>query len=343
MNSVKVFLSNWWHLVIAVLVLSAAAAAAGYVYMDRPAGDGGKKIDFAVRSGWGASAVASRLDKDSIIRSSTGFKIILFLSGKSGELKRGIYSLDDSMKPSQIIDILTSGRTKTITFTIPEGFNNRQIADELVRKGLFPSREKFMELASSPEIMGRFKIIGSSTEGYLFPDTYTVPVGYTDVKIIALMVEHFFEKVSDLNGFPEDPVKRHQLVILASIVEREAKVLNERPLIAAVFTNRLKQKLPLESCATIQYLFDPPKKRIYYQDLDKVSPYNTYRNPGLPAGPISNPGLSSLLAALNPAETDYLFFVVKGNGEHHFSNNYKEHLKAKKEYIGESDRDITGD
>ena len=211
---------------------------------------------------------------------------------------------------------------------------------ELVKKGLFISKERFMQLASSRDILAKFKITGNSAEGYLFPDTYTVPVGYPDEKILELMVEHFFEKTAELKGFPDDPVKRQRLVILASIVEREAKVVNERPLIAAVFNNRLKQNLPLQSCATVQYLFDPPKKRLFFQDLEKQSPYNTYRNPGLPYGPISNPGLSSLGAALNPANTDYLFFVVKGDGEHHFSNNYKEHMKAKREFVGESDRDL---
>jgi UPF0755 protein len=331
---------KWWHFIIAVIVFIAVCAAAGYLYIERPAGDGSKKTDFVVKSGWGSSAVTSSLARESLIKSRTGFKIMLFITGKTTDIKRGIYTLDDSMRPSKIIDILTSGRTKTVTFTIPEGFNNRQVADELVKKGLFTSKEQFIKLASSPAVLSRFNIKGGSAEGYLFPDTYTVPVGYPAEKIIVLMIEHFFEKVSELNGFPQEPEKRQRFITLASIVEREAKVVNERPLIAAVFINRLKKDMPLESCATIQYLFDPPKKRIYFQDLDKVSPYNTYRNRGLPAGPISNPGLSSLNAVLKPADTDYLFFVVKGNGEHHFSKDYREHLKAKKEYNGESDRDI---
>jgi len=336
----KILQLKWWHIVLSIVILIAATAGAGYLYIDRPAGDGSKKIDFVVRSGWGATAVTSRLYKDSFIRSRTGFKLMLFIKRKNSEMKRGIYAIDDSMKPSQIIDVLTSGRSKTVTFTIPEGFNNRQIADELVKKKLFSSKDKFMKLASSSEVLAKFRITGRSTEGYLFPDTYTIPVGYPEEKIVSLLVEHFFEKVSELKGFPDDPVKRQTLVTLASTVEREAKVVNERPLIAAVFTNRLKQNMPLESCATVQYLFDPPRKRLYFQDLEKESPYNTYRNRGLPYGPISNPGLSSLNAALNPAQTDFIFFVVKGNGEHHFSNNYREHLKAKKEYVGESDRDL---
>jgi len=340
MDAGKSFVLRWWHFIIAFIILIAVSAVSGYFYLERPAGDGNKKIDFVVKNGWGASAVTAGLARESLIKSRTGFKIMLFLTGKKSNMKRGIYSLNDSMKPSQIIDILTSGRTKTVTFTVPEGFNNRQIADELVKKGLFVSKDRFIKLASSPAILSKFGITGSSVEGYLFPDTYTIPVGYPEEKIIALMVEHFFEKTSELNGFPAEPKNRQRLVILASIVEREAKVVNERPLIAAVFINRLKKDMPLESCATIQYLFDPPKKRIYFQDLEKISPYNTYRNRGLPAGPISNPGLSSLGAVLNPADTDYIFFVVKGNGEHHFSKDYREHLKAKKEFVGESDRDL---
>ncbi len=339
MSGGKLFSFKWRYLLFAVIILFAAAGT-GYLYIDSSAGDGGRKVDFVVKNGWGASAVTSRLYQDSIIKSRTAFKILLFINGKNSEMKRGVYSLDDSMSPSKIIDLLTGGKTKTVTFTIPEGFNNRQIADQLVKKGLFVSKERFMQLASSRNVLAHFKITGSSTEGYLFPDTYTIPVGFPEDKIVNLMVEHFFEKVSELKGFPEDPVKRQRLVILASIVEREAKVVSERPLIASVFNNRLKQKLPLQSCATVQYLFDPPKKRLFFQDLEKASPYNTYRNPGLPLGPISNPGISSLSAALNPADTDYLFFVVKGDGEHHFSNNYREHMKAKREFVGESDRDL---
>ena len=340
MSLVNMFFKNWIMIILSIVIITAAAGAAGYLYIDRPAGDGSKKIDFVVKNGWGASSVISQLSADSMIKSRTGFKFVLSITGKTKSMKRGVYSIDDSMKPSQIIDILTSGKTKTVTFTIPEGYNNRQIADQLVKKGLFSSKERFMQLASSRSILNHFKITGSSTEGYLFPDTYTIPVGFPEDKIITLMVEHFFEKVSELKDFPEDPVKRQRLVILASIVEREAKVVAERPLIAAVFNNRLKQKLPLQSCATVQYLFDPPKKRLFFQDLEKASPYNTYRNPGLPLGPISNPGISSLSAALNPADTDYIFFVVKGDGEHHFSNNYREHMKAKREFVGESDRDL---
>ncbi len=331
---------KWRHIVVSIIIIFAVVSAGGYLFITRSAGDGSKKVDFVVKNGWGASAVTSRLYADSIIKSRTAFKILLFVTGTNKDMKRGIYSLDDSMNPLEIINILTSGKTKTVSFTIPEGYNNRQIAAELVKKGLFASKERFMQLASSRDVLAKFKITGNSTEGYLFPDTYTVPLGYPEDKIVTLMVEHFFEKVSELKGFPEDPAKRQRLVILASIVEREAKVVKERPLIAAVFTNRLKQNLPLQSCATVQYLFDPPKKRLYFQDLEKTSPYNTYRNPGLPYGPISNPGLSSLNAALNPAATDYLFFVVKGDGEHHFSNNYREHMKAKREFVGESDRDL---
>lgn len=331
---------KWQHILISAVVSVAVIVSAGYLYIERPAGDGSRKVDFVVKNGWGASAVASGLEKESLIKSRAGFRLLLLLTFKSGDLKRGIYTLNNSLKPSQIIDILSSGKIKTVTFTIPEGFNNRQIADELVRKGLFASKDRFMKLASSPEILARFNIKGGSVEGYLFPDTYTVPVGYPDEKIIVLMVDHFFDRVSEIKGFPSEPGKRHQIVILASIVEREARVVHERPVIAKVFINRLKKDMPLESCATVQYLFDPPKKRLYFQDLEKVSPYNTYKNRGLPAGPISNPGLPSLSAVVKPADTDYLFFVLKGDGEHYFSKSYGEHLKAKKEYIGDSDRDL---
>jgi len=329
-----------WPFILSIMILGAIAVTAGYMYFDRPAGDGSKKVEFIVKNGWGPFAITSQLQKDSLIKSKFNFNVMLLLKGKSSAMKRGIYDLDDSMGPSEIIDTLTSGKTKTVTFTIPEGYNNNQIAEQLVKKGLFKTKESFTKIASSPALLSKFNIKSKSAEGYLFPDTYTVPARYPEEKIIALMINHFFEKVTELKGFPEDPGKRQRLVILASIVEREAKAVEERPIIASIFYNRIQKNMPLESCATIQYLFDAQRKRIFFRDLEIVSPYNTYRNRGLPIGPISNPGLSSLNAVLNPAATEYIFFVVKGDGTHHFSKTFNEHVKAKKEYLSENGIDV---
>ena len=137
-----------------------------------------------------------------------------------------------------------------------------------------------------------------------------------------------------MKNFPTDPRKIHEMVILSSIVEREAKLKEERALIAAVFHNRLRDSEPLESCATVQYLFEKPKARLFFKDLEVESPYNTYKVKGLPPGPIGSPGIAAINATVNPEKTDYKFFVLKGDDAHFFSKTYKDHLAAKKQYIG---------
>ncbi len=321
---------------IAVILVAVAVIGsfAGIRYLNMPAGDGTKKIEFALKSGWGSNRVISELYKKGVIRSRTAFKLMLRFRNRTNSLKKGIYVIHDGMTVDRIIRILANGRTKTISFTIPEGFHNRQIGELLVEKELFKSQKEFLEYASSRKLREKYGIPAQTVEGYLFPDTYTFPVGYEKMNILNHMIDNFLEKTSGLKGFPADPKKRHRLVIIASIVEREARLRDERPIIAGVFLNRLKKNYPLESCATIQYLFKKPKRRIYYNYLKIESPYNTYINKGLPPGPISNPGIQSIEAILNPEKTDYLFFVIKGDGSHKFSKSFGEHARAKKKYIG---------
>jgi UPF0755 protein len=221
--------------------------------------------------------------------------------------------------------------------TFPEGYNIKQMAEELQIKGIIKNSEDFIRearegkydydfLKSIPE--GR----DNPLEGYLFPDTYEFKKGATEHEIIDKMLGRFKEIydskiVGNLNGRTLD-----ELIIMASIVEREAKVEAERPVIAAVFYNRLKENWKLESCATIQYALGYNKEKLLYEDLEINSPYNTYKNGGLPIGPIASPGEKSIMAALNPAEVDYMFFVLKaynGDGSHNFARNYNEFLKYK--------------
>ncbi len=299
-----------------------------------PAGTGDHSVDFMVKSGWGPSAVTSSLSDAKLIRSRTFFRYQLLLMGKERSIKKGIYSLNDGMSAEKIISVITSGQTKTRRVTIPEGYNNRQIGDVLTEKGFFASRAEFLEYASRKDILSKYSIPTASTEGYLFPETYEIPIGYPKEKIIETMIQLFLAKTKELKEFPTDPQKRHELVILASIVEREAVLPEERALVAGVFANRMRQNYPLESCATIQYTFEKQKKRIYFKDLEVDSPYNTYKVRGLPPGPIANPGLPAIEAALHPIETDYMFFVVKGDGSHQFSKSYGDHVRAKKKYLG---------
>jgi UPF0755 protein len=321
---------------IALLFIAVIAIgySAGIKYLNMPAGDGSRKVEFTLKSGWGSNRVISELYKKKVIKSRTAFKLLLRIRKKTDNLKKGLYVVNDGMTVDRIIEMLSSGRTKTVSFTIPEGYHNRQIGELLVEKGFFKTQKEFLEYASSRKLRERYKIPALTVEGYLFPDTYSVPVGYDKMSILSHMIDNFFDKTSGLKGFPADPEKRHRIVIVASIVEREARLKEERPVIAGIFLNRLEKNYPLESCATIQYLFKKPKRRIYYNYLKIESPYNTYLNKGLPPGPISNPGLHSIEATLNPEKTDYLFFVIKGDGSHKFSKSFGEHARAKKKYIG---------
>jgi len=316
-----------------LLVLLLFGGALSLFLINRASGDGSVSVDFEVKKGEGTILIANHLQKEGLIGHSLFFRIITLVSGNEGGLQTGLYSLNNAMSMSEIASALTSGKTKTTKITIPEGFNNRQIGDTLVEAGLLSSRQEFLDAAENSEALKKHGMTGKSFEGYLFPETYNVPVGYSAGQIVELMYKTFREKVAKLEGFPTSPEKIHELVILASIVEREAQKKEERPLIAGVFANRIEESYPLESCATIQYLFEKPKKRLYFKDLEIQSPYNTYMNTGMPPGPISNPGMPAIEATLHPVKTKYKFFVVKPDGTHYFSETFNEHIRAKKKFI----------
>lgn len=302
----------------------------------RSVSDGSRQVDFAVRAGSNLTSVSEKLAEANLIHNRFFFRLYMRLTGKAARIKFGVYDLNDGMSAGKIAQTITSGKTKTISLTLAEGLHNRQIADIFVEKKFFSSRDEFLQYASKQSILDKFRIPAKSVEGYIFPDTYHLPPGYPKEKILEHMVEHFFEKTKEVRNFPTEPGKIHETVILASIVEREAKLKEERALIAAVFHNRMRDGEPLESCATVQYLFEKPKARLFYKDLEVESPYNTYRVRGLPPGPIGSPGIAALDATVNPEKTDYKFFVLKGDGAHHFSKDFKEHNAAKKKYIAGS-------
>jgi len=316
--------------IVSILLLSAALM----FFSLRSVSDGSRHVDFAVKAGSNLSTVSERLAEQNLIQSKFFFKLYMRLTAKAGRIKFGVYDLTDGMSASKIAQTITSGKTKTISITIAEGLHNRQIADLFVEKKFFASRDEFLQFASKKALLDKYKIPAQSLEGYIFPDTYFLPQNYPKEKIMEHMIEHFFEKVKEVKNFPTEPRKIHEMVILSSIVEREAKLKDERPLIAAVFHNRLRDSEPLESCATVQYLFEKPKARLFFKDLEVDSPYNTYRVKGLPPGPIGSPGFAAINATVNPEKTDYKFFVLKGDDAHYFSKNYKDHLTAKKKYIG---------
>ena len=305
-----------------------------YFYLNSPPTNslkGGEKA-FIVNSGDTLKLVARKLKKDNLIRSDNFFIFYAKINGLSREIKSGEYLISRKLRSSEILKILTKGEVVTVKITIPEGFTIRQIADLLQSKGIV-NKTDFINATKNKALLKKYKIPFSSAEGFLFPDTYIISKDLKAKQIVEIMIKRFFEEFDKLTNnrtLSKDELKK--VVIIASLVEKEAKIDNERPIIAAVFYNRLKIGKRLQSCATVQYVLGKTKERLLFKDLKVKSPYNTYLHKGLPPGPISNPGLKSLWAALHPAKVDYLYFVSKHNGYHYFSRTYSEHLKAIKKY-----------
>ncbi|MDF3821624.1 endolytic transglycosylase MltG [Leptospira sp. 96542] len=297
-------------------------------------GDGQNKYELIVDPGEPSSSVVKELATSGMIKSSVYFNYLIKFTRSGNKIKQGVYDINDGMSARKILDVIISGKVKLVTFTVPEGYNNRQIGDLLTNKKLAKSQEEFLQITTNQALLSKFNIPAKTLEGYLFPETYSVPLNYPLERIAEMMIKRFYKK---LESIPESkgisPAELHFRVVLASIVEREAVKKEERPMMAGVFLTRIEKNINLESCATIQYLFDKPKKRLFESDLKIQSPYNTYINGGWPPGPISNPGLPALIAAFKPEKSDKLFFLLKPDGSHYFSATFKEHLDAKKKYI----------
>lgn len=288
--------------------------------------------------------IAAILQEEDLIRNAFFFRLYARYRGCETRFRAGRYHLSPGMTLDEILTSLQQGviHAEGARFTIPEGFTLEQIAALLAREGLVIEKD-FMEVCSNfRPVAPHFEFLATASnevqyalEGYLFPDTYEVDATATPIEIIEIMLKRFGEV------FDEDFRRRagelglsiHEAVTLASLVEREARVPEERPLISAVFHNRLQSEnmVFLQSCATVQYVLGEVKPDLTNEDLEIDSPYNTYLYPHLPPGPIASPGREALSAALYPADVDYLFFVYKddGSGTHYFTTTLQEHIYYK--------------
>ncbi len=282
--------------------------------------------------------VANMLEAKGLIRSSKAFYLLAWYKRALLRIQAGEYRLSGAQSPRDILKILAQGKTIQHVIIIPEGYNMFQIASLMARAGIV-GRDDFLNAARDKKLLAQLGIRGDSAEGYLFPDTYNLTKGATASEIIRLLVKRFWS-VWYQAGFDarakalgEDV---HTVIILASIVEKEAMRPSERPIIAGVFWNRIRRGMPLQADPTVRYgiLIERriSKKRLRWRDLRKRTPYNTYVIKGLPKGPISNPGEDSIRAVLFPARTRYLYFVSKNNGTHKFSTNLREHNLAVEKY-----------
>ncbi len=293
-----------------------------------------KREPIEVRQGDTFFSVAKELKEQNIIKSRLLFILFVKLSGESGKLKTGTYMFDRPSNLFSLIHVLTSGKTASKIFTIPEGFNSYQMAELLQEKGIV-KKEDFIKAVQNQILLKQYKINQNTAEGFLYPETYYIPYEYKAEDIVKLMINNFFKRITPemIRRLKGKYNTLEKAITLASLVEWEARVDYERPIIASVFINRLKKNLNLGSCATIQFALQKHKERLLFKDLKVNSPYNTYIYKGLPPTPISNPSEKSILAIIYPAKESYLYFVSMQNGRHYFSSTYSEHLKAYKQYI----------
>ena len=274
--------------------------------------------------------VVNVLDEEGLLRSPTRFYLMARILGISERVKAGEYALRTSMIPPMILHKLVTGDVVKYGVTIPEGFAIRQVAVRLEEAGIINGQEEFVQAAFSDDLASCLGIGGASVEGYLFPDTYLFSKGVTPDEVIKTMVGKFRRVYGPDFALraAEMGMTDHEIVTLASIIEKETGVPDERSLISAVFHNRLKRGIPLCSDPTVIYGIKDFDGNLRKRDLERRTPYNTYLIRGLPPGPIANPGRSSILAALYPAPVNYLYFVSRNDGSHHFSATLREHNEA---------------
>jgi len=321
-----------------VILCTIAAGSAVYAYTDlnrptKPA-DTSQQL-FTIQTDESVASVAARLEAQHLIGSATMFRLDLKFRGAEAGIKAGDFQLSPGQSPQSIIDTITRTPSTMLTQAlIPEGWRSGQIADKLAAADLI-GRDRFLALTLTGTFSYDFlpdRPIGGDIEGYLFPDTYSFPQHGADREqaVLDIMLANFGKRVtpSIRQAAQARGYTLHQIVTLASIIEREAQLPAERPIIAGVFTNRLDAGMKLDADPTTQYALGKPGDWWPYLRLDPNTvdnPYNTYVHTGLPPGPISNPGLASIQAAVAPAQHTYLYFVACGNGSHAFAATLEEH------------------
>ncbi len=295
-------------------------------------------IHVKIEPGSTGHQIAEKLYQEDLIDSTFLFNLLVNIRGLEDKLQAGYYEFFPSDNLWQVVSQLAEGRVATVKVTIPEGFTVPQIAERLAGLTFF-KEGSFLEAAESSKFNRSYLPVLTDdlkypVEGFLYPDTYIIAKEASPDKYIEIMLKEFEErwlsrlkKEGNRSGYTP-----YELVTIASLIEKEARLEEEKPVIAAVIYNRLKNGMLLQIDASVQYSLPERKERIYYRDLEFDSKYNTYLYRGLPPGPIANPGDSSIEAALNPARVDYLFYFALKDGSHVFSGTYQEHLQLQDEY-----------
>jgi UPF0755 protein len=300
-----------------------------------------EEVVFEVRQGQGFVKIVKELEQKNLIQNAQIFSLYAKIKGEAGKMKVGEYALRGDMYPSEVLAVINSGKSIGRTFTIPEGMSIYEISELWEHDG-FGSKSEFMNIVRDRKLIQT--LLGEeheSLEGYLFPETYKI-TKYTESKqVVTTMVKKFMEVWAEIEPLVRESgqnsnLSRHQIVTLASIVEKETGAPEERPLISSVFHNRLRKGMLLQTDPTV--IYGKAEKlgkiiaNIKREDLTTPTRYNTYTIRGLPPGPIANPSREALIASIKPAESEYLFFVSKNEGRHTFSKDYRAHLAAVKKF-----------
>lgn len=318
-----------WIILFSFTLVIAVGAVRALQFLNHPPSLSETHKVIEIAEGTTYNGVSELLEREGLITSRIYFRLLGAWTGNEKNIKPGEYGLHTAMRPMELLDLLVRGKILHYQVVIPEGSTARQIA-KLLEAAKLTEAEVFMKVVDDPTLMSEFGIEGESLEGYLFPDTYQFPKRTPPHEIVRRMVTRFQAAYDESLRRRADQLRmtQREVVTLASIIEKETGHPSERGLISAVFHNRLKKKMRLQSDPTVIFALTEFDGNIRKKDLGIPSPYNTYRFIGLPPGPIANPGKEALYAALHPADVDYLYFVSKNDGTHLFSKTLREHNNA---------------
>lgn len=339
----RIFL--WSFLIALTIVVAASTSVLFYLWNGLRTPEAGAKVELTIERGMRAQKVAELLEEKGLIRNAMLFNAWMKIRSEGTGFQAGVYEMKPGMTREDIVKKLNSGdiiAPATLRFTIPEGFTIIQMADRLAEAKVVDKDEFLAEVQKTVNWSGSIWTQGIPQdtkqrymlEGYLFPDTYEVKRDSTAATVINRMLSELDRKIDQLpedwqTVMEEQELTMHEVLTIASLIEREVIVDEERALVSGIIHNRLAKGMPLQIDATIQYLLDKQKERLLTEDLKVESPYNTYLNNGLPPGPIAAPSYKSIEAALYPEDSDYMYYVTKkdGTNTHLFAVTYNQHLK----------------
>ncbi|RLD96043.1 MAG: endolytic transglycosylase MltG [Aquificota bacterium] len=310
-----------------------------FYFINMPLGRGNASALVVLERGEPLKSFLNKLDKKGIRVNPFVFRLYLKLTGHSRDLKAGEYMISTGHSIRTLADTLIKGKIYLRRVVIWEGLDMFDIAHLMVREGILSQEEDFLNATTNPSLLKKMKVPGETAEGFLFPETYRFPRNSPPQRVVEKMIYTFWNRITPTikEKCHEIGLTLYEAVTLASIIQKETFVKSEMPLVSAVYHNRLKRGMKLQADPTVIYAiklkYGQEKLQLSKRDLAIDSPYNTYRHKGLPPGPICNPGLAALKAAVNPAPVDYLYFVSKGDGTHYFSRTLAEHNRAVWKYI----------